>query len=116
MFNYRDYRIILACGATDMRKNINGLSEIISSKFKLDPRENIIFAFCNRSRDRIKLLVWEDNGFWIHFKRIERGRVIWPEINATDETMKLTMDELKNILLAPGITQKIKRSEVWKKH
>lgn len=115
MFKYDDYRVILACGATDMRKNINGLSEIVCSKFNLDPRDKIIFAFCNNNRDRLKLLVWEDNGFWIHFKRIERGHVVWPTVNDTEETMVLSIEDIKNIIIAPGINQKIKRQEVWRK-
>ena len=115
MFEYSDYKIILCCGATDMRKSINGLSEIVCEQFQLDPRDKIIFAFCNNSRNRIKLLVWADNGFWIHFKRIERGSVVWPTEEADEKTMILAYDDLKNIILAPGITQKIKRTEVWKK-
>ena len=75
MFNYKDYKIMLCCGATDMRKSINGLSSIVCEQFELEPRDKIIFAFCNRSRNRIKLLVWADNGFWIHFKRIEKGHI-----------------------------------------
>lgn len=115
MFNYNNYRVILACGATDMRKNINGLADIVCNQFELDPRDKVIFAFCNNSRDRIKLLVWEDNGFWIHFKRIERGRVVWPAPNDSEITMDLIMDDLKNIIMTPGINQKLKRQEVWKK-
>ena len=75
MFDYSEYQTQLACGAVDMRKSINGLCEIVMQQFQLDPREKIIFAFCNRSRNRVKLLVWEDNGFWIHFKRVERGTI-----------------------------------------
>ena len=115
MFNYDNHRVILSCGATDMRKSINRLAEIVYSNFKLDPRDKIIFAFCNNSRDRIKLLVWEDNGFWIHFKRIEKGHVVWPSQSDTEITMDLVIDDLKNIIMAPGIKQKIKRSEVFKK-
>lgn len=115
MFDYHEYKILMCCGATDMRKSINGLSEIVCEHFHLDPRDKIIFAFCNNSRNRIKLLVWADNGFWIHFKRIERGRVIWPAENADDKTMTLSYEDLKNVIITPGITQKIKRNEVWKK-
>lgn len=114
MFDYKDYKFILCCGATDMRKSINGLSVIVCEQFQLDPRDKIVFAFCNSSKNRIKLLVWEDNGFWIHFKRIERGRVIWPAEDDTEKTMVLAYEDLKNIILTPGITQKIKRTEVWK--
>lgn len=116
MFDYSEYKIILCCGATDMRKSINGLSSIVCDQFQLDPREKIIFAFCNNNRNRIKLLVWADNGFWIHFKRIERGKVVWPTEQNDEKTMSIVYDDLKNIILAPGITQKIKRTEVWKNY
>jgi IS66 orf2 family protein len=115
MFNYDNYRVNLSCGATDMRKSINGLAEIVYSNFKLDPRDKIIFAFCNNLRDRINLLVWEDNGFWIHFKGLEKGHVVWSSQSDTEITMDLLIDDLKNIIMAPGIKQKIKRSEVFKK-
>ena len=115
MFNYKDYKIMLCCGATDMRKSINGLSSIVCEQFELEPRDKIIFAFCNRSRNRIKLLVWADNGFWIHLKRIEKGHIVWPTKEEDTPTMLLTYEDLKNIIIAPGITQKIKRTEVWKK-
>lgn len=115
MFDYSEYKIFLACGKTDMRKNINGLCEIVLHHFKLDPREKIIFAFCNNQRNRVKLLVWEDNGFWIHFKRLEKGTITWPEIAEDETTMNLSLEEFKNIIIAPGIRQKVKRQEVWKK-
>ena len=115
MFNYDNYCVILSCGATDMRENINVLAEIVYSNFNLDPRDKVIFAFCNNARDRIKLLVWEDNGFWIHFKRIEKGHVVWPSQSDTEITMDLLIDDLKNIIMALGTKQKIKRSEVFKK-
>ncbi|MGL5259521.1 MAG: IS66 family insertion sequence element accessory protein TnpB, partial [Lachnospiraceae bacterium] len=63
MFDYSEYRIFLSCGKTDMRKSINGLCDIVQFKFALDPREKMIFVFCNQARNRLKLLVWEDNGF-----------------------------------------------------
>jgi len=46
-----------------MRKNINGLCEIVQHHFQLDPTEKFIFGFCNNQRNRVKLLVWDDNGF-----------------------------------------------------
>ena len=114
MFEYSGYRFILACGATDMRKSINGLSEIVLGHFRLDPREKIIFGFCNRMRNRVKLLVWEDNGFWIHFKRIEKGRVSWPEPDGESDAMTVTAEDIRTILASPGVVQKLKRSEAWK--
>lgn len=114
MFNYKDYKVLLACGHTDMRKNINGLCEIVQNSFELNPAEKIIFGFCNRAHNRIKLLVWEDNGFWIHFKRLEKGSVSWPSTMDDAYTMALTLEDFENLIKAPGIKQKIKRQEVWK--
>nr|WP_297935231.1 IS66 family insertion sequence element accessory protein TnpB [uncultured Lachnoclostridium sp.] len=57
MFQYNNYKIYLACGKTDMRKSINGLCDIVENHFLFDPREKIMFAFCNQRRNRIKLLV-----------------------------------------------------------
>lgn len=115
MFDYNEYKVFLACGKTDMRKNINGLCEIVLHYFELDPREKNIFAFCNNQRNRVKLLVWEDNGFWIHFKRLEKGTITWPEVAEDENTMNLSLEEFKNLIIAPGIRQKVKRQEVWKK-
>ncbi len=115
MFNYNDYKVFLACGITDMRKSINGLCDIVQHNFDLDPTQKFIFGFCNRQRNRIKLLVWEDNGFWIHFKRLEKGSISWPEALEDEVTMNLTLDDFENLIKAPGIKQKIKRQEVWKR-
>lgn len=114
MFQYNNYKIYLACGKTDMRKSINGLCDIVENHFQLDPREKIMFAFCNQRRNRIKLLVWEDNGFWVHFKRLEKGSIDWPELSGEETAMNLTIQDFANLIHAPGIRQKIKRCEVWK--
>lgn len=108
MFQYADYKVYLACGETDMRKSINGLCEIVQHNFKLDPTQKIMFAFCNRRRNRVKLLVWEDNGFWVHFKRLEKGSIDWPEPSDDEATMNITLEDFQNLIHAPGVRQKIK--------
>lgn len=113
MFNYKEYKVFLACGATDMRKSINGLCDIVLNNFDLDPRQKIIFAFCNRQHNRIKMLVWEENGFWCHLKRLEKGSVVWPESLEDEKTMNLTVSDFENLINAPGIKQKIKRKQIW---
>ena len=55
--------IILACGATDFRKQIEGLSSLVSMKYKLDPfASGYVFIFCNRRRNSIKVLRYDANG------------------------------------------------------
>ena len=56
MLSFEGKEIYLACGATDMRKSINGLMTMVESSFDLDPFEENIYVFCNRNRDRIKIL------------------------------------------------------------
>lgn len=45
-----------------MRKCINGVSAIVQNSFKLDPFHKVLFVFCNKQRNRLKILTWEDNG------------------------------------------------------
>lgn len=71
-------RVYLACGATDMRKSIDGLAVVVQVCFELDPFSNSWFVFCNRGRNKLKILRWDHNGFWLYYRRLERGRFEWP--------------------------------------
>ena len=71
-------RIYLACGATDMRKSIDSLAALVTHAFDLDPFSDAWFVFCNRNRDKLKLLRWDTNGFWLYYRRLEKGRFEWP--------------------------------------
>ena len=62
----------------DFRKAINGLSILVSEELELDPFSAQLFAFCNRRRDQVKLLLWERNGFVLWQKRLEKDRFAWP--------------------------------------
>lgn len=73
--------VFLAQRAVDMRKSINGLVVIVESSFRLDPFSPALFVFTNRQRNKIKILHWDTNGFWLHYKRLESGRFQWPESN-----------------------------------
>jgi transposase len=55
-------KVYLAIESTDMRKSINGLAAIVQESFSLDPFSTCLFVFCNKSRNKIKLLQWEHNG------------------------------------------------------
>ena len=115
MLNWGGKRVYLACGHTDMRKSINGLSIIVENRFKLNPFDGALFVFCNRSRDRVKILEWDGDGFWIHFKRLEKGHFRWPA-PGEDATMVLTGEELSYLLGGTRIELKIKRNEVFERN
>jgi len=114
MMNISGRRVFLACGQTDMRKNINGLAAIVESSFELDPFDGALFVFCNRKRNRVKVLVWDEDGFWLCFKRLEKGHFRWPVIGE-EATMTLTSDELAILLSGTRVELKIKRNEVFER-
>lgn len=72
-------RIYLAAGATDLRKSFDSLSALVSGVLQGDPLSGHLFVFCNRRRDRLKALCWDQTGLWICAKRLEGGRFWWPE-------------------------------------
>lgn len=66
-------RIFVARDAVDFRKAHDGLLAVIRDAFGDDAFDGSLFVFLNRSRDRVKLLQWDRDGFWLHYKRLEQG-------------------------------------------
>jgi transposase len=80
----------------DFRKNINGLAALVEHDLALDPFAAAVYVFGNRRRDRVKILGWSRNGFWLLQKRLERERFIWPRDN--QRVMELTVQQLHWLL------------------
>ena len=114
MLRLDNKRVFLACGKTDMRKQINGLAAIIEGSFNLNPFDGALFVFCNGNRDRVKILEFDGDGFWLHFKRLEKGRFKWPA-PGDEATMVLTGEELAYLLGGTRIELKLKRNEVFER-
>ena len=104
--------IYIACGHTDMRKAIDGLSAIVLNNFQLNPFQNSLFLFCGRRRDRIKALLWEGDGFVLLYKRLESGSYQWPRDE--NEVRTITSQELRWLLEGLSIHQPkaVKRLEI----
>jgi transposase len=79
MNNLSAKEVYLACGNTDLRKSIDGLAVLVKERFQLDPFSPALFVFCNRKRDKLKILHWDHNGFWLYYRRLERDLFQWPE-------------------------------------
>lgn len=71
-------RVYLACGVTDMRRGIDGLSALVETVVKEAPGSGAIFGFRGKRADRIKLLWWDGQGFCLFYKILERGYFPWP--------------------------------------
>ena len=111
MLKFNGKTVYLACGDTDMHKSIGGLSAIVECSFGLDAFGGALFVFCNRTRDRVKILEWAGDGFWLYCKRLEGGKFRWPG-EGENQTMTLTGEELHLLLGSPGVIQKIRRKPI----
>lgn len=88
---------------------------IVQNSFELDPFNGALFVFCNKTRDRIKILEWDTDGFWLYFKRLEKGRFRWPQ-PGDEPTMTFTGDELAVLLSGVRVELKLKRNEVTERN
>lgn len=83
---------------TDMRKSFNGLFGIVTAALKADPLSGDVYVFINKRKDRIKLLFWDNGGFWIFYKRLEKGTFQYPVSDPASESLAISYDELVMIL------------------
>jgi transposase len=91
-------KVYLACGATDMRKSIDGLAAEVAEVLQADPFSSHLFIFCNRGRDRLKVLAWERNGFWLCYRRLERERFRWPRPDPQASAIEISAQQLRWLL------------------
>ncbi len=87
----------------DFRKQIDGLVMLVADTLQKDPTSGQLFVFRNRQADKIKMLYWDDNGFWLLYKRFEKARFIFPGIN--DELMELTTQQWQCLLSGLNFAQ-----------
>ena len=73
---YRNIYII--CGYTDMRKSINGLVAILTQQYQIRPDEKSLFLFCGKKADRMKAILWEEDGFLLLYKVLTGYKYHWP--------------------------------------
>lgn len=99
-------RVYVCRSPVDFRKQHDGLVAIVRGQLASDPHDGSLFAFFNRRRDRIKLLLWDGNGFWLFYKRLEQGTFERLRDVGT-ERLEITRGELS--MLLDGID--VKRSK-----
>ncbi len=71
-------RVYLAAGATDLRKSFDTLAGVVRESLRLGPLSGHLFVFTNSRKNRIKILFWDNTGWWVCAKRLEVGTLAWP--------------------------------------
>ena len=96
----------LITGYTDLRKSIDGLAIKALESFDLNPLEmkESAFMYCGKNTGKIKVLIFEDDGFLLLYKRLDNGRFKWPR--NTEEAKLLTKDQITWLLQGLSIEQK----------
>lgn len=95
-------RVFAARERVDFRNGFDGLCAIVRDHFREDPLSGHLFLFFNRRRDRIKILIWDQNGFWLLYKRLERGT--FERIAGNGE--RIEIDRARLAMLLDGIETK----------
>jgi transposase len=103
-------KIYVAVEAVDMRKGFEGLYGLVRDQLGADPLSGYLFLFSNRTRTRLKALVWDGSGLWVCAKRLEKGRFRWPEAEGRDS---VTMRSEELAMLVNGLDLKQTRQRNW---
>lgn len=97
--------IYIALGYTDLRSGIDRLVAIIKNDFNLNPYDKgSIFLFCGRRVDRIKAIVFEDDGIVLLYKRLTDGKYQWPRTES--EVRETTPQQYRWLMDGLSIEQK----------
>ena len=92
--------MLLAVEPADFRKGIDSIAGLCKSKLNEDPFSGAIFAFTNKKKTAVKILVFDSNGFWLMMKRFSKGRLSWWPKDKGD-TLEVRAEAL-HILLSQG--------------
>lgn len=104
----QDTKIYLAIEPVDFRKQIDGLIALCRSTLSFDSRSGQLFIFINRSRTMIRVLCYEENGYWLATKRLSQGRyALWPKGGDGRMSQMISAPELKR-LLKTGVASRIR--------
>jgi len=91
-------RVLVYRHPVDMRKQIDGLAELVAAELGHDPADRSAYVFVSRCRRRVKLLIWHLNGYWLLYKRLETQRFHWPDWFDEHEQIELDLEQLDYLL------------------
>ena len=98
--------IYLVKGTTDLRKGIDGYASLISSELQRNPTDHSLYIFCNRDHDKLKCLYYDGTGFWLLYKRMNKGCHFKWIRSESSESLQITHQQLGWLLEGLKIEQK----------
>lgn len=108
----RSVRIFIAREPTDMRKGHDGLAALVQNTMKADLFSGHLFVFLSKQRNRVKILTWDRGGLVLWYKRLEKGRLKMPRIDACAASLELDSGELSMLLEGLDLG-KVRRPKRW---
>jgi transposase len=94
--DWNNIRVFVRPGATDLRKQINGLAAMVQAEMNADPLSGHLYLFSNQERRLLKALYWDRNGFCLWQKRLERDKYPWPR--SEEAAREIQVDQLRMLL------------------
>ena len=101
MIDVADLRIFVCTTPTHMSCSFDSLMGRVQEIFDQDPTAGHLFLFFNRRRDRIKILLWDQDGFWIFYKRLEEGT--FQMLSTTNDPEGIEIDYSQLVKLLGGL-------------
>lgn len=102
-------RYFIYSSLSDMRKGFDSLCGLVREEFKMDPLSGDVFIFLSRTKNKIKLLQFQGDGFAVYYKRLEKGTFEIPQFNASS-TVLLSSQQLMLIMEGIRLSSVKKRS------
>jgi transposase len=105
-------RVYIAAEPVDLRRGHDGLVAIVRNDWRLNPFDGHLFVFLGRRLDRVKILVWDRNGFVLYYKRLSQGHFNMPKVPA--DAVRIELDATTLAMLLDGIDVKyVRRPTTW---
>jgi len=100
MLNAASAHVFVSATPCDMRRGIESLARIVERDLGYDPFAEATYVFVSRRADKIKMLRWDINGFWLYYKKLSKGTFRWAFRN---EEMLLEVDSRQLSWLIDGL-------------
>ena len=102
-------KVFVAVDPCDLRKSFDGLHALVTERLQEAPQTGALFVFTNRRRNRLKILFWDRDGWWLCSKRLESGTLSWP----TSECPSVELSPEELTLLVSGIDLSRTQRRKW---